>query len=291
MKLLLALLAAAVAGAQTAAPPQVLRIVRQTIKPGGGAEQEKVGAGVARGLARAKYPAHFVALNSVSGELETWIVESHDSFASVEAARAFAENTPAARWWLGQLEAQASPAVTQVRRLLAVYRPDLSFRGDQFAQSLPKMRYISVVLVRLLPARDNDFASAVHMVKEAYEKSGSDQPLVIYQVISGAPGPTFLFFAPMASLKSMDDAPARGKAMREALGEDNAAKALKTSAEVTTVSESFLFALNPRLSYVSKEFAEADPEFWIPKPPPKPVVPPGTAAVPGAPATPPAAQP
>jgi hypothetical protein len=290
MKVLFVLLVAATAAAQTSNPPQVLRIIRQTIKPGAGTEHEKIGATVARGVARAKYPANFLALSSLSGVPETWILESHDSFASVEAATTFVENTPAVKWWLGQYEAQSGASVTEVRRMLAIYRPDLSYRGDQFAQDLPKTRYVSVVLVRLVPARDSDFAEAVRLVKGAYEKSASDQPLVIYQVISGAPGPSYLFFAPMVSLKAMDDAPARGKAMREALGEDNAAKALKTSAEVTGASESFLFALNPRLSYVSKEFAGVDPDFWIPKPPPKPAAVPG--AVPGAtPAAPPPAQP
>jgi hypothetical protein len=296
MKALLVLLVAVSAAAQSHNPPQVLRIVRQTIKPGAGAEHEKIGANVARGVARAKYPANFLALSSISGLPETWILESHDSFASVEAATTFVENTPAVKWWLGQYEAQSGASVTEVRRMLAIYRPDLSYRGDQFAQDLPKMRYMSVVLVRLLPARDSDFAEAVRLVKEAYEKSASDQPLIIYQVISGAPGPSYLFLAPMASLKTMDDAPARGKAMREALGEDNAAKALKTSAEVTAASESFLFSLNPRLSYVSKEFAAIDPDFWIPKPPPKPATTPGAVPPVGAqtspaPASPPPTQP
>jgi len=68
---------------------------------------------------------------------------------------------------------------------------------------------------------------------------------VIYQVVSGAPGPAYLFFSPMVSLKTMDDAPARGRAIRESMGEENAATMLKTSAAVTAASESFLFALNP----------------------------------------------
>ncbi len=291
MKSLIALLVAAAAAAQTPGPPQVLRIIRQTIKPGAAAEHEKIGASVARGVARAKYPANFLALTSLSGALETWILEFHDSFASVEAASTFVENTPAVKWWFGQYEAQSGALVTDVRRLLAIYRPDLSYRGDRMAQDLPKMRYVSVVLVRLLPARDSDFAETVRLVKAAYETSESDQPLVIYQVVSGAPGPSYLFFAPMASLKSMDDAPARGKAMREALGEDNAAKALKTSAEVTAASESFLFACNPRLSYVSKEFADTDPDFWIPKPPPKPPAQPGALPPAASPGSSPPAQP
>jgi hypothetical protein len=67
--------------------------------------------------------------------------------------------------------------------------------------------------------------------------------------------------------------------MREALGEEAAAKTLKTSAEVTASSESFLFALNPRLSYVSKDFAAVDPDFWTPKPP-KPAAPPAGVPTP-----------
>jgi hypothetical protein len=271
MKRLLLCLAAAAAVAQNPpGPPQVLRIVRQTIKPGAVAEQEKIGAAVARAAARANYPVNFLALSSMTGQLETWTLESHASFASVGDAATFVESTPALKWWFAQYAAQAGASVTDVRRLMAVYRPDLSYRGDQLAQDLPKMRYMSVVVVRLLPARDADFAEAVRLVRGAYEKTGSDQPLVIYQVVSGAPGPAYLFFSPMVSLKTMDEAPTRGRAMREALGEDAAAKMLKTSAEVTASSESFLFALNPKLSYVSKDFAGADPDFWTPKPPPAP---------------------
>jgi len=120
----------------------------------------------------------------------------------------------------------------------------------------------------LHPARDAEFADAIKLVTGNYEKINSDQPLVVYQVVSGASGPTYLFLSPMVSLKTIDEAPARGRAIRESMGEENAATMLKTSAAVTAASESFLFTLNPRMSYVSKEFAAGDLEFWIPKPPP-----------------------
>src|SRR5437879_12469311 len=108
------------------------------------------------------------------------------------------------------------------------------------------------------------------MVAATYEKVKSDQPLVVYQVVSGSAGLTYLFFSPMPSLQTMDAAAARGRAVREAMGEENAAAMLKTSAEVTATTESFQFALNPRLSYVSREFGASDPDFWTPKlPPPK----------------------
>jgi hypothetical protein len=289
---LLGLAAAAAAFAQAPPePPKILRIARYSVKPGRAAAQERIGGILARAMNRAKYPANFIALNSVSGESGVWIIESHDSFASVESADAFVENTAALKWSVGQFEAQNGELVSGERRLLAAYRKDLSYRGEQLARDLPKMRYVSVVMVRLHPSRDADFTGAVKVVTGAYEKINSDQPMVVYQVVSGSPGPAFLFLSPMISLKTMDEAPTRGLAIREAMGEANAAATLKTSAEVTASSESFLFALNPRMSYVSKEFAAADPEFWTPKPPPKPAVQP--AGAPGAPpaAVPPAAKP
>ena len=273
------LITASLAIAQTPpGPPKVLRITRQIVKPGRVAAQERIGTLAAHAMARTKYPANVLALSSVSGESEVWQLESHESFASVEAADVFIEKTPALKWSLGQYEAQNGDLVSGARRLLAVYRQDLSYQGEQLARDLPKMRYLSVVMVHLLPARDAEFAEAVKLVTASYEKINSDQPLVIYQVVSGAPGPVYLFFSPMVSLKTMDEAPARGKAIRESMGEENAATMLKTSAAVTASSESFLFTLNPRMSYVSKEFAVVDPDFWIPKPPAKPAAVPGLTA-------------
>ena len=290
------LIAFSLAFAQTPPePPKVLRITRQTIKPGRAAAQERIGTLAAHALARTKYPANVLALSSLSGESEAWLLESHESFASVEEADTFVEKTPALKWSLGQYDAQDGELVSGVRRLLAVYRKDLSYHGEQLAQDLPKMRYLSVVMVRLHPARDAEFADAVKLVTGSYEKIHSDQPLVIYQLVSGSRGPAYLFFSPMISLKTMDEAPARGRAIRESMGEETAATMLKTSGAVTAASESFLFMLNPRMSYVSKEFAAGDPEFWIPKPPAKPAPVPGLTTPgtvpPPAPAVPPAPKP
>src|SRR2546426_790363 len=78
-----------------------------------------------------------------------------------EAADTFVGNSPALRWNLNQLEAQDAELVSSTRRLLAVYRKDLSYRGDQLALRLPNTRYFSVVMVGLHPARDAEFSNIV----------------------------------------------------------------------------------------------------------------------------------
>src|SRR5690349_10089551 len=153
------LITASLATAQTPPePPKVLRITRQIVKPGRVAAQERIGTLAAHAMARTKYPVNILALSSVSGESEVWLLESHESFASVEASDSFIEKTPALKWSLGQYEAQNGELISGARRLLAVYRQDLSYQGEQLARDLPKMRYLSMVMVHLLPARDAEFA-------------------------------------------------------------------------------------------------------------------------------------
>jgi hypothetical protein len=41
---------------------------------------------------------------------------------------------------------------------------------------------------------------------------------------------------------------------------------LKSAGEIIAGEEAILFGINPKMSYVSKEFAAGDPEFWTPKP-------------------------
>jgi hypothetical protein len=74
----------------------------------------------------------------------------------------------------------------------------------------------------------------------------------------------------MDSLARMDTAPARMAAARQAMGDHKQKLFDALTPEVVQSSENLLFSFNPRMSYVSKEFAAADPEFWNPKPKRKP---------------------
>src|SRR6185503_1160919 len=55
-----------------AEPPKVLRVVRETIKPGRAAAQERLGTILAHAMARWKYQVNFLALSAVTGEEECW---------------------------------------------------------------------------------------------------------------------------------------------------------------------------------------------------------------------------
>jgi hypothetical protein len=69
----------------------------------------------------------------------------------------------------------------------------------------------------------------------------------------------------MESLKTLDELPARGRAMMEAMGAENFGRLMKGTGDVFSTTETSLFAVNPQMSYVSKEVEDTDPDFWRPK--------------------------
>jgi hypothetical protein len=133
---------------------------------------------------------------------------------------------------------------------------------------MPKCRHMGVTVLRIKYGHDADLVQAAKLLIDGYEKSNAGQPILTYQEISGGPSGTYLFFSPMESLARMDEAPARTAAARQAMGDRNRQHFDALAGDVVQSSESLLFAFNPRMSYVSKEFAAGDPEFWIPKPKP-----------------------
>jgi hypothetical protein len=250
---------------ETSAPvPKVLMVVREQIKEGREAAHAKVEEAWPRIFQKGNVTTYYVGMTAESGPSEAWFLEPYDSFGGMEKARADIEKSLGA-----DLEApnvQDGELRTGSRTLLAVFRGDLSYHPAEAMSSMAKCRHMGVTLLRTKYGHDADLVQAARLLIDGYEKSNSDQPVLAYQAISGGPSGTYLLFSPMDSLAHMDAAPARMAAARQAMGERNRQHFDTLAAEGVQSSESLLFAFNPRMSYVSKEFAAGDPEFWNPKP-------------------------
>ena len=122
----------------------------------------------------------------------------------------------------------------------------------------PRARYFYVTIYRIRPGTEAEFADLVKLRRGALDSINMDRPEIAYQVISGAASGTYLFLAPLTSLKSLDDGMAKGPVYAES------GKAA-TGSELSRVH--FLFRIEPGMSYVSDDFASADVEFWRPKAP------------------------
>jgi hypothetical protein len=241
--ILLAALAVCAAVAQSLTePPPLVRLHR------------RLGAASARPYADARTSLNVVGMAAITGPLETWLVELHDSFASIEDMDK--SLGPLASFGATDNPDQPSGGIlADSRSMIGVYRPAFSYLPEQAVQTFQKARYCQVSIYQVHPGSAPGFAGLVKSRRIMFNSINLDRPDIAYYVVSGAASGTYVFLAPLTSLKVLDD----GLAKASDHAEDIAAEFAKTNG---IAREHLLFRIDPAASWVSEDFASADPEFW-----------------------------
>jgi hypothetical protein len=253
------------APAAPAAPAKMIRIFREQVKPGKAPAHQKFEASWVQAVTRGGAKTHYLGLDSLTGPPESWFIEGHDSFEALAIADKEAEANTTLTSQLEAMGAQESDFLTNAQAIIARYREDLSYRANP--PNLAQARYMWVYRETVKAGYGNDYEQAGKLLVGAYEKAAvKDERWAAYQVVAGMPTGTYIYFAPMASLKDADID--NGKTLRDAMGEDNRGRMrqINRDAIVPGSGQDTVFSMNPKMSYVSKEFAATDPEFWSPKP-------------------------
>lgn len=267
---------AAAVGAQSpdhSGPPPVLTITREEIKPGHMAAHEKLNAAFISAVSRTPSESRWLGLVPVSGDENTTLfLSAFGNFAQAETQRKADEDLFTNTAFKSEMEAldkQAGDVHAAQRTTFARYRPDLSFHPatmEEVAQS----RYFGITTVRVKYNRMPDYIEYMKAVNAAREKAGLPIKLAAYQVTSGAQAGTFVYFRPLKSLKTWDDdyAAMAGteKAMTDAFGGEEAARKVRLQgADLVVVADNAVYAMNPKISRPTPEFAKYDLAFWAPK--------------------------
>lgn len=251
------------------APPPVLLIVREDIKASKMPAHNQHSASFVQIFTKLQTSSHRIAMVPVAGsENEVMYITAAGSFAEIEKMqqdtdKKMSSASGAIKTELDRLAKEAPDLHSAMRDMLAVYRPELSFSAGV---NIAQMRYFSITTVRIRPGHDAEYADYIRgVINVAREKAKLDDfHLACFQVISGAPGGTYMFFRAMKSLAALDQN--AGAKVRAAMSDDMRKAADKTTADVVIVSETSMYAFDPSMSYVSKEMAAQDPGFWNPKP-------------------------
>lgn len=246
--------------------PNVLQIFREVVKPGRGSAHEKVEVGWPRAFRNSKNSPHYLAMTSITGPSEAWFLSGYASYEAWEKQTKAEQSDAALNAELSRLSTADGELLDNVRSVTARFRDDISLRP---ALNIGAYRYLNVVTVRVRPGMQSKFVEMRKMIKAAHEKAGLKDYYSIFEVQSGMPGPTYLVFIPMKSLKEADEAGPlhSGAAYQEALGGEEGTKKLAELAAAAVINnESAIFAFNPKMSVPPPEYALADAEFWNPKP-------------------------
>jgi hypothetical protein len=251
--LLLAGILGVAAVAQTLTdPPPIVQLVR---KPGTGGASLKA-------YANAGAAINVIGMASVTGLPETWLVEAHYSFASVEDLDQRIAALAPVRAFSDPADPLQDDVLAPSRTMLALYRPTWSYRPDQAIRMFPRARYFQISLYRIRPGTEAEFGELIRLRRATADVVNLDRPDLVYQVISGAPAGTFVFLSPITSLRTFDDGVNPLPVFAEGLANAKAKDGSKIAADTELSREHLLFRVEPRISYVSGDFADVDPEFW-----------------------------
>lgn len=253
-------------------PPKVLLINREEIKPGLMPAHNRHSETYASVFARLKTENYRIAMTPIAGnENEVLYITGADSFADMEKIqmatdRAMSTIPVSMRSEMDRLDKEGPELHSAMRQMLAVYRPELSFNPGA---PIPQMRYFTITTIRVRPGHDArwvDYVQKILNTARGKAKLPDTFHVAVFQVISGAPGGTYLVFRPMKSLAEMDTF--TGQMVRRAMSDDERKDADKANAESVMTSENSTYAFNPKMSYMPREFTQMDAAFWAPAPSP-----------------------
>jgi len=243
-------------------PPKVLTVTREYTKPGkDGMSHEKTESAFVKAMTKAKWPTHYLAVQSLSGKPRVLFITGYDSFEAWEKDFKALDKNEAFSAELDRANVADGEVLSGTDQSAAIFREDLSLRPKV---DIAHMRYFEISRIQVKQGHDKDWEALVKMYQSGFEKI-SDAHWVMYQSQYGHEDGTYIIFNPMKSAAEIDRGFGDWPKFTAAMGDDGMKKLNELTAATIESSETNLFAFNPKMSYVGEDWIKADPDFWKPK--------------------------
>ena len=240
-------------------PPKVLAIIREYTKPGkAGTLHEKTESGFIQALTAAKWPTHYIAVESLSGKNRALFLTGYESFDAWEKDTLAGQKNKTMSAALDKAWNADGELLSETDSGAFIFREEYSLRPEV---DIAHARYFEISRFQIKPGHDKDWDDIVKLVTAAYQKI-PDAHWATYQAVYGNPDGTYIVFNPMKSLAEVDKNFLTNKDFETAMGADGMKKLAELSAAAIQTSQTNLFAFNPRMSYAADDWVKADPEFW-----------------------------
>lgn len=249
---------------QESGPPKVLQIQREFLKPGkAGMIHDRSEANFVEAFAHAKWPTHYIALNSMSGPSRALYVTGYPSYEAWQKDEDATKKDAALSASIERSEESDGELLTSFDQAVFTYESDLSLNP---APNLANVRFMEATAFKLRPGHTMDWQNLVKMYKDGIQKAGiTDANWAMYHLEYGG-GNDYTLFSSDKSMADMDASMADSKKFRDAVGEDGLKKMDELMASAVVSVNSELFEINPRQSYPPAEWVKENPSFWTPRP-------------------------
>jgi hypothetical protein len=249
--------------AHAQAPPKVLLIQREYVKPGKAGElHEKAEASFVQAMAKAKWPVNYIAMTSVSGKSRALFFTFYPSFEAWEKDAAAVSKNAALSTSIEKAATADGELLDSTDQGVFVYEEDFSLRPRY---TDPKRRAMEISSYHVRPGHYAEWSELVKLVRGAFEKNVPDAHWACYRLQYGGHGGTYLFLTGLRSASEIDAGFEQDKQFESALGEHGLRRLGELEQAAVDSSEHELFVLNPKMSYPSDDYIKGDPDFWQPK--------------------------
>lgn len=246
-------------------PPKVLVVFREFLKPGkSGSLHQKTESAFVQAMTAAKWPTHYLALDSMSGKPRSLFFTGYDSLAAWEKDNLATLKNATLSAALDRAAIADGDLLASADAGTFVYREDYSLRAPV---KIAEYRYFEISRFVVRSGHEKEWEALVKMYIDGYEKATSNVRWATYSSVYGQDnGGVYLVLTPLKSLAEADSEMADGKKFEAQLGEDGTKKLAELTAACVESAQTNLFSFSPKMSYVSDDWVKADPAFWKPKP-------------------------
>lgn len=243
--------------------PNVLQITREFTKPGkGGAMHDKTESAFVQAMTRAKEPAHYLALDSLSGKNRALFLTWYASFDAWEKDINAVDKNAVLSAELERANVADGELLDSADQAVFYFDPELSYRPHA---DISHARFMEVSEYHVKRGHDSGWRELAKMVVAAHQKAGTSAHWAMLNLVFGGDGGTYLILSADKSMADIDHGFAEGKAFHDAMGDEGWKKFQQLYGETVDDSHNELFAINPKQSYMDESVIKADPEFWRPK--------------------------
>jgi hypothetical protein len=240
-------------------PPKVLVIMREFLKPGkSGSAHEKTESAFVSAMTAAKWPTHYLAMDSLSGPSRSLFFVGYDSFAAWEKDNLATQKDATLASALDRAALADGELLSRYETAVFGYNEEYSLRASV---NIGEMRYMEIASFKIREGHRNEWDALAKIYKSGYEKAVPDARWAVFEGLYGSEM-SFLVMTPMKSVSEVDGKVAGDKAFHASMSASDAAKASELAASCIESSQWNLFMFNPKMSYPMESWVKADPAFW-----------------------------
>jgi hypothetical protein len=248
--------------AMPAAAPKYLQVTVEYTKPGkGGLAHDKTESAFVQAMAKAKFPIHYIAFNSMSGKARAIYLAHFDSFDEMQKANKIFDD-PATAAEFERLNVADGELLEESKQLIFSYVPELSYHSKT---PNGQIRYLEADIVHVHPGHGKEFEDLVKMWIAAADKAGVSFHWGAYHIEYGEDAGSYVFFTGDDSMAAIDQSYAENPKFEAALSEDDRKKMRELRTAAIDIDRSELYSVNPAQSYPPEAWVKSDPGFWKPK--------------------------